>query len=98
MLSQLRVGQSNWYYSYPVAGAGFLSIIVPELDSCRPIPENTDRISFSTMKDDYGEVCSAFKGRGLLSQLRIGLSKSLSGSSGLISVFCLTCGDADDLN
>jgi hypothetical protein len=56
----------------PIPSASdFLSIVPNELVRRRPIPENTDRIYFSTMMDDYGEVFAALEGRGrdVLSQL-----------------------------
>jgi hypothetical protein len=61
--SRLRIGLSNWYYLYPVVQA-FLFIVLTELDSHSRIPESTNRIYSSAMKDDYSEVFAAFKGRG----------------------------------
>jgi hypothetical protein len=52
----------------------FCSIVPTELDSCRLILDDTDRIYFGTMMDDYGEVFAVFKGRGSCFRLRIGRS------------------------
>jgi hypothetical protein len=49
---------------YPVVVQTFLSIDPAELDSCRLRLDDTDRIYFSTMMDDYLEVFGALKCRG----------------------------------
>jgi hypothetical protein len=53
----------------------FCSIDPTEIDCCRLILDDTDRIYFSTMMNDYGEVFATFKGGGSGSLLRIGRSK-----------------------
>jgi hypothetical protein len=59
---------SNWSVKmvlpYPVVVQNFLSIDPAELDSCRLRLDDTDRIYFSTMMDDYLEVFGALKCRG----------------------------------
>jgi hypothetical protein len=57
--SCLRIGWSGWSVELvlPVPRVqAFWSIVLTELDSCRPIPENTDQIYFRNMMDDYGEA------------------------------------------